>query len=143
MEDAPSDLMFFPIIYREGVPCSQQHIFLRDGCVCSVLSHVQLFVIPWTVVRKTPSGFLFPILGDLPYWRIQPIFLASPELAGGFFTTAPPGKQRWLVVISDIHILRPMILRIWILILHIWILLLQWICFSTYYSAWHNKSLYI
>ena len=45
--------MFFPNIYREGVPCSQQHIFLRDGCVCSVLSHVQFFVIPWTVVRKT------------------------------------------------------------------------------------------
>ena len=29
--------------------------------------------------------------GDLPDSGIEPVFLASPALAGGFFTTAPPG----------------------------------------------------
>ena len=35
------------------------------------------------------SGLPFPSPGDLPYPRIKS---ASPALAGGFFTTAPPGK---------------------------------------------------
>ena len=35
------------------------------------------------------SGLPFPSLGDLPDPGIGP---TSPELAGGFFTTAPPGK---------------------------------------------------
>ena len=35
------------------------------------------------------SGLLFPSPGDLPTPWIEPVFLA---LAGGFFTTEPPGK---------------------------------------------------
>ena len=35
------------------------------------------------------SGLPFPALGDLPNPGIQPV---SPVLAGGFFTTEPPGK---------------------------------------------------
>jgi len=35
------------------------------------------------------SGLPFPSPGDLPYPRIKS---ASPALAGGFFTTAPPEK---------------------------------------------------
>ena len=35
------------------------------------------------------SGLLFPSPGDLPDPGIEP---ASPVLAGGFFTTEPPGK---------------------------------------------------
>ena len=37
----------------------------------------------------------FPSLGDLPQPGIEPASLASPvslALAGGFFTTVPPGK---------------------------------------------------
>ena len=34
----------------------------------------------------------FPTPGDLPNPGIKPMFLASPALAGRFFTTAPPGK---------------------------------------------------
>ena len=34
----------------------------------------------------------FPTRGDLPDPGIEPIFLESPALAGGFFTTALPGK---------------------------------------------------
>ena len=38
------------------------------------------------------SGFPYLPPGDLPDPGIEPTFLVSPALAGGFFTTAPPGK---------------------------------------------------
>ena len=38
------------------------------------------------------SGLSFPTPRDLPDPGIELIFLASPALAGGFFTTEPPGK---------------------------------------------------
>ena len=38
------------------------------------------------------SGLPFPTPGHLPDLGIEPISFASPALAGGFFTTAPPGK---------------------------------------------------
>ena len=38
------------------------------------------------------SGLQFPTPGDLPDPGIKPGFPASPTLAGGFFTTVPPGK---------------------------------------------------
>ena len=37
------------------------------------------------------SGLPFPSLGDLPDPGIK-LSLMSPVLAGGFFTTEPPGK---------------------------------------------------
>ena len=54
----------------------------------------------WTVARQTPlsmgfprqeywSVLLFPSPGDLLNTGIEP---GSPALAGGFFTTEPPGK---------------------------------------------------
>ena len=60
-------------------------------CVC-------LFVTPWTVVHQAPlsvgfprqeywSGLPFPSPGNLPIPGIEPMALASPALAGGFFTT--------------------------------------------------------
>ena len=65
-----------------------------------MLSHVRLFATPWTVARQSPlsmgfpsqeywSGLPFPPSGDLPNPGIEPMSL---ELAGGFFTTEPPGK---------------------------------------------------
>ena len=65
------------------------------------LSHVQLFVTPWTVAQQAPlsmgfprqenrSGLPFPIPGDLPNLGIEPTPLMSPLLAGGFFTTELP-----------------------------------------------------
>ena len=36
------------------------------------------------------SGLPFPTPGDLPDPGIEPVSLASPVLAGGFFTPAPP-----------------------------------------------------
>ena len=38
------------------------------------------------------SGLPFPTLEDLPYPGIKLESLTSPALAGGFFTTEPPGK---------------------------------------------------
>ena len=38
------------------------------------------------------SGLPFPPPEDLPDPGIKPMSLTSPALAGGFFTTVPPGK---------------------------------------------------
>ena len=66
-------------------------------CTCTqALSRVQLFVTPWTVACQAPlsvgfsrqeywSGLLFPLPEDLPNPGIE---LASPALAGRFFTTS-------------------------------------------------------
>ena len=63
-----------------------------------MLSCAQLFATPWTVAHEAPrstefsrqeyrSGLSFPIPGDLLDPGIEPASLASPALAGGFFTT--------------------------------------------------------
>ena len=43
------------------------------------------------------SGLPFPSPGDLPNPRITPASLASPAVAGRFFTSAPPGKPNGLL----------------------------------------------
>ena len=58
-------------------------------------------VIPWTIAHQPPLSMGFPRLrilelpipypGDLSNSGIEPV---SPVLAGGFFTTEPPGKPR-------------------------------------------------
>ena len=70
--------------------------------VC-VLSCVRLFAISWTVAPQVPLsmefsrqeywiGLPFPTPGDLSDPGIKSAPLMSPALAGGFFSTAPPGK---------------------------------------------------
>ena len=70
------------------------------GLVCCMFSHVQIFVTPWIVARQIPlsmgfprqeywSGLPFPTPGDLPDSEIELASLATPALAGRFFTTAP------------------------------------------------------
>ena len=70
--------------------------------LAAVLTHVQPFGIPWTIAHQAPlsvrfsrqeywSGLPFPSPGDLPDPGIEPTSLA---LAGGFFTTAPPGMPQ-------------------------------------------------
>ena len=65
------------------------------------LSHVQLFVTPWTVAYQAPlsmrfsrqeywSGLPFPTPGDLPDSGIEP---RSPTLEADALTSEPPGKQ--------------------------------------------------
>ena len=79
-------------------------------CVCAqLLSHVQLFVIPWTVVHQAPlsmafsrqeywSGLPFPSPGDIPDIGIKP---TTPALAGGFFTIC----TSWEALIYDCWLL--------------------------------------
>ena len=61
-------------------------------------------VTSWTVARQALlstgfsrqeywSGLPLPSPGDLPNPGIEPASLASPSLAGRFFTTEPPGKH--------------------------------------------------
>ena len=68
-----------------------------------MLSHVRLFVTPWTIAHQVPlsmefskqqywSGLPFPTPGDRPDPGIEPTTSVSPALPGGFFTTEPPGK---------------------------------------------------
>ena len=72
------------------------------------LSCVQLFATPWTVAHQAPlfmgfsrqkywSGLTFPPPKDLPYPGIEPV---PPVLAGGFFTTEPPGKLDYITSIN-------------------------------------------
>ena len=75
-------------------------------CVClCALSHVKLFVTPWNIACQAPlsiglsqqeywTGLPFSHSGDLPDPGVKPVSLASPPLAGGCFTTMPPGKPK-------------------------------------------------
>ena len=74
-----------------------------------MLSHVCLFVTPWTIDQQAPlsmefsrpeywSGLSFPTPGDLPNLGIEPASLASPELASGFTTSTTELGMRFLEV---------------------------------------------
>ena len=84
-------------------------LFTTELPVCvQFLSHVQLFVTPWTVACKAPlpmgfsrqeywSGLPFPPAVNLPDPGIEyPVLAESSALARRFFTTEPPGTPfRW------------------------------------------------
>ena len=72
---------------------------------------------PWTGAHQAPllmgfprqeywTGLPFPPPGHLSHPGIEPTPLVSPALAGGLFTTAPPGKSHeasiTLIVKTDI-----------------------------------------
>ena len=68
---------------------------------------------PWTAARQAPlsmglpqqeCGSRLPLLspGDLPDPGIKLASLMSPALAGGFFTTEPPGKPDALQKLKDV-----------------------------------------
>ena len=72
------------------------------------LDHAQLFVAPWTVTHQTLlsmdfsrqeywSGLPFPTPVDLPDPGIKPKSLASPALAGRFFTNCATWEAHELV----------------------------------------------
>ena len=69
------------------------------ACLLSCFSHIWLFATLWTVAHQAPlstgfsrpeywSGLPLHSLGDLPNPGIEIKYLASPALAGGFFTTS-------------------------------------------------------
>ena len=88
--------------------CCAYSDYLILSCVC-VLSHVWLFVIPWTIAHQAPLSKEFSrqeywsvgchFLFHLPDPGIKPTFLASPALAGRFFTTALPGSWCYCVLL--------------------------------------------
>ena len=70
-----------------------------------MLSRVRLSATPWTVVCQAPlslafsrqehwSGLSCPTPRDAPDPGIKPKSPVAPALAGGFFTTEPPGKPQ-------------------------------------------------
>ena len=80
--------------------CSTSYVI-----VLSRFHHVRLFATPWTIEHQAPlsmgfprqeywSGLPLPSPGDLPDPGIEPMSLASPALAGGFFTTSPTWEAR-------------------------------------------------
>ena len=89
-------------------------------CVCMLchFSHAQLCVTLWTVAHQAPlsmgfsreeywSGLPCPPPGDLPDPGIEPVSLASPALAGGFFTTS----TTWETPIIYIHVYNDLLLH--------------------------------
>ena len=71
--------------------------------VVSHFSSIWLSATPWTIAQQAPlsmrfsrqeywSELPFPSPRDLPPSGIEPVSLMSPALAGGSFTTEPPGK---------------------------------------------------
>ena len=84
-----------------------------------MLSRVPLFATPGTVALQASlsTGFArqeywgrlpFPSPGDLPDPEIEPVSPVTPALAGGIFTTEPPGKPISLLTFSEgviLHIL--------------------------------------
>ena len=99
-------------------------------CV-SVLSHVWLFAtrLDFVACQAPPSmgfsrqeyrsGLSWPPPGDLPESGIEP---ASAALAGGFFTTTPPGKPRLVdfyfgfwVIVQYYFILLLKLFQLWLL----------------------------
>ena len=71
----------------------------------SMLSHVRLFVTPWTVVHQAPlptkfsrqeywCGLPFPPPRDLPHPETEPTTPESSALASRFFTTSTTWKLK-------------------------------------------------
>ena len=69
----------------------------------SIMSNI--FMTLWTLTLQAPlsmefsrkeywSRLPFSTPGDFPDPRIEPASLVSPDLAGRFFTTVPPGKSK-------------------------------------------------
>jgi len=88
--------------------------------VAQSLSHVWLFATPWTVACQAPlsmkfsrweywSGLPFSPPEDLPDPGIEPTSLASPALAGRFFTTVPTGKP--VATVQTQYYLQPFLLH--------------------------------
>ena len=89
-------------VKRSNVP-SDSTTTLREGGGGAVAKSCPTLVTPRTVARQAPlstgfsrqeywSGLPFPSPGDRPDPGIKPASPLSPELAGGFLTTEPPGK---------------------------------------------------
>ena len=87
------------LIYNINATVNIQVMVLYPGKMCvslQLLSHVQLFMTPWTVAHQSPlymeilqekywSGLPCPPPGDLPDPGLKPVSLMSPALTSEFF----------------------------------------------------------
>ena len=83
--------------------------------VCSVaqlwtVAHQALLSVEFSK-QEYWNGLPFPLPRDLSNPGMEPTSLASPALAGRFFTTVPPGKPTFL----DAGLLNPFLTRVWVL----------------------------
>ena len=78
-------------------------------CLCACAQLCLTLCDTWTIACQAPlsmefsrqahwSGLSFPTPLDLPNPGIEPMPLASPSMAGRFFTTVPPGKPKCLAL---------------------------------------------
>ena len=97
--------------------CKSSPPELTTQCCAQFFSHVRLFVTPWTLARQAPlslgfsrqeyqSGMPCPPPGDLPNPEMERRSLASPPLAGRFFTAVPSGKPQSLSILHKSFCLR-------------------------------------
>ena len=111
LQEAPRESLFHTSLRSLWFQVTQGLPWFVDSSLQSLpslidvraLSHVWLFVTPWTVAHLAPltMGFSrqeswsvlpFPIPGNLPNPGLEPESLSSPVLAGGFVTTSATWK---------------------------------------------------
>ena len=78
-------------LQNSEIPGAQILVSNLLSCCCAVLSHVLLFVTPWTVAHEVPPGedteLPFAAPGDSPDPGIKPVLPMSPALADWFYAT--------------------------------------------------------
>ena len=108
---------------------------MSSSFICAflcVLSHVWLFATPWTVAyhgilkARILEWLPFPSPGDRSHPRTDPASLVSPAVAGGFFTTVPPGRPLGSSMVLQVA---------WFLFAH------DWIIFHCYIFIYYIASL--
>ena len=122
-----------------------------QGVKVKLLSHVRLFVTPWTVAYQAPpsmeisrqeywSGLPFPSPGDLPDPGIEP---RSPTLQADALPSEPPGKPIQGVLSLKQHYLGN-IFGLWqVFISFIWLPSVSFLLFINHTNVPDNRDILI
>ena len=93
------------VIYIYIPPHTHIHNGILHACsvaqLCVTLCNTMDCSPPGSSVHEILQARIFPPAEDLPDPEIKPMSSASPSLAGGFFTTEPPGGTQWNIIVSD------------------------------------------